>query len=550
MWTWMCQSRSSAGARTSCGGTCPVGRILLGLSGTLLPKIPVEEIISKLNYANEMRTGTVLHRFTSVGIWLLGACLPVEGYAQEFSLHDAILIAQENSLDAKVAKFSFLASYWTYRSFKAELLPSVNLSGGLMNFNRSLVETRNYEDGRLAYVSNNTLSNSLTLSVDQQIAATGGRVSLQSYLYRLDQFSYKEHTYNSQPLRISYTQPLRSFNSLKWEKKTAPLEYEIAQKSYLAAMQEIAIKVTSLFFNVLSAQSVYRQSQDTQTERERLYVLAQKRLELGPTTKSEVLQMELSLLNARVSAGRERITLDDAMYNLFSYLRVTDYENACLIPPNNIPDLVVDVNDVLQKAINNSSHTREQRLNMLKASKNLAQAKSSRGLQVTLSGELGFMQSDKDFLGAYIHLRDNEVVGLTLRLPIFDWGLGQGRVRMAQAQMEVVKTQQELAHQDYVQELRKKVMQFNAQPVQCQDAQRAQEIAEERYDIMRKRYETGTVTVTDLNTAQNEMASARSQYIYQLKSFWTDYFGLQKATLYDWRNNRDVMVDIDNIIKE
>ena len=538
------------GARTSCGGTCPVGRILLGLSGTLLPKIPVEEIISKLNYANEMRTGTVLHRLTSVGIWLLGACLPVEGYAQEFSLHDAILIAQENSLDAKVAKFSFLASYWTYRSFKAELLPSVNLSGGLMNFNRSLVETRNYEDGRLAYVSNNTLSNSLTLSVDQQIAATGGTVSLQSYLYRLDQFSYKEHTYNSQPLRISYTQPLRSFNSLKWEKKTAPLEYEIAQKSYLAAMQEIAIKVTSLFFNVLSAQSVYRQSQDTQTERERLYVLAQKRLELGTTTKSEVLQMELSLLNARVSAGRERITLDDAMYNLFSYLRVTDYENACLIPPSNIPDLVVDVNDVLQKAINNSSHTREQRLNMLKASKNLAQAKSSRGLQVTLSGELGFMQSDKDFLGAYSHLRDNEVVGLTLRLPIFDWGLGKGRVRMAQAQMEVVKTQQELAHQDYVQELRKKVMQFNAQPVQCQDAQRAQEIAEERYDIMRKRYETGTVTVTDLNTAQNEMASARSQYIYQLKSFWTDYFGLQKATLYDWRNNRDVMVDIDNIIKE
>ena len=125
-----------------------------------------------------MRTGTVLHRFTSVGIWLLGACLPVEGYAQEFSLHDAILIAQENSLDAKVAKFSFLASYWTYRSFKAELLPSVNLSGGLMNFNRSLVETRNYEDGRLAYVSNNTLSNSLTLSVDQLPQAAESPCSL------------------------------------------------------------------------------------------------------------------------------------------------------------------------------------------------------------------------------------------------------------------------------------------------------------------------------------------------------------------------------------
>ena len=127
-------------------------------------------------------------------------------FAQQVTLGNAIQIAQENSLDAKSAHFSFLASYWTYRSFKAELLPSVNFSGGLMNYNRSLVEARNYDDGRLSYVSNNTLSNSLTLSVDQQIAATGGTVSLMSYLHRLDQFTYKETTYNSQPLRISYTQ--------------------------------------------------------------------------------------------------------------------------------------------------------------------------------------------------------------------------------------------------------------------------------------------------------------------------------------------------------
>lgn len=138
-----------------------------------------------------------------VCILLTAWLLPLSTCAQQLNLSNAIQIAQENSLDAKSARFSFLASYWTYRSFKAELLPSVNLSGGLMNYNRSLVETRNYDDGHLSYVSNNTLSNSLTLSVDQQIAATGGTVSLQSYLYRLDQFTYKEQRYNSQPLRIN-----------------------------------------------------------------------------------------------------------------------------------------------------------------------------------------------------------------------------------------------------------------------------------------------------------------------------------------------------------
>ena len=476
--------------------------------------------------------------------------LPPMATAQKLTLANAIKIAQENSLDAKSARFSFLASYWTYRSFRAELLPSVNLSGGLMNFNHSLVETRNYEDGRLAYVSNNTLSNNLTLSVDQQIAATGGTVSLQSYLYRLDQFSYDERTYNSQPLRISYRQPLRAYNSLKWQKKTAPLEYEIAQKKFATAMQDVAIKVTALFFNVLSAQSNYQQSKSSAEERKALYAMAQKRLELGTTTKSEVLQMELSQINARVSEARNRLSLDDAMYDLFSYLRVTDYEQAELLPPYSVPDIVLSMDEVLQKAMANSSHTREQRLQMLSAEQNLAQAKSNKGLQVTLSGELGFMQSGQDISSAYRNLRDNEVIGLTLRLPIFDWGVSKGRVRMAQAKLEVVRTQQEQNHQDYIQELRKKVMQFNAQPTQCRDALRAQEIAEERYDIMRRRYETGTVTVTDLNTAQQEMTSAKAQYISQLSTFWNDYYALQKSTLFDWSERRDIYVDVEKIIND
>jgi len=472
------------------------------------------------------------------------AWLPRNVHAQQITLNNAIKIAQENSLDAKSAHFSFLASYWTYRSFKAELLPSMNLSGGLMNYNRSLVEARNYDDGRLSYVSNNTLSNSLTLSVNQQIVATGGTVSLMSYLHRLDQFTYDEITYNTQPMRISYTQPLRSFNSLKWQKKTAPLEYEIAQKRYATSMQDIAIRVTSLFFSVLSAQSNYQQSKATLADREALYAMAQKRLELGTTTKSEVLQMELSVLNARVSEGNHRITLDDAKYNLFSYLRVTDYENAELVPPYNVPDLVVSMDEVLQKAITNSSHTREQRLQMLNAERSLAQAKANKGIQITLNGELGFMQTANDFAGAYRNLRDNEIVGLTLRLPIFDWGVSKGRVRMAQAQLEVVKTQQEQTHQDYIQELRKKVMQFNAQPSQCRNSLRAQEIAEERYDIMRRRYEEGMVSVTDLNTALQEMTSAKAQYISQLNTFWSDYYSLQKSTLYDWNLNRDIIVDL------
>lgn len=469
--------------------------------------------------------------------------------AQKLTLESAIRIAQENSYDAMVAKFSFLASYWTYRSFKAELLPSMNLRGGLLNFDHSLVSVRNYEDGQVAYVNNNSMNNYLTLSVDQQIVATGGTVSLQSYLYRLDQFDYNQTTYNSQPLRISYTQPLKSFNSLKWEKKTAPIEYQIAQKAYASSMQDVTIRVTSLFFNVLSAQSDYKQSVATLKDREALLDIAKARLNLGTTTKSEVLQMELSVLNARMSVNKNKQNLDDVMYNMFSYLRVSDYNEAELIPPYSVPEIILSVDEVIQRAITNSSHTLEQKQQMLEAEKSLAQAKSNKGLQMTIRGEVGFTQKANAFADAYRKPMDNEIVGLTLSLPIFDWGVSRGRVKMAQARLEVVRTQQEQAHLDYVQALRKKVLQFNLQPIQCRDALRAQEIAEERYEIMRKRFETGSVSVTDLNTAQQEMESAKYQYINQLNTFWNDYYSLQKSTLYDWIKKQDIEYEYERLVK-
>ena len=162
------------------------------------------------------------------------------------SLSDAIRLAQEYSLEAKMARFSFLGSYWSYKSYRAELLPSASLSGALLNDDRSVTSVRNYDDGRINYVENNSLSNSLTLSVRQNIVATGGTVSLQSYLYRLDQFNYDLHTYNTQPLRLVYEQPLRSFNSLKWRGKSEPVAYERAKRQYLETMQNIAVMVTNV----------------------------------------------------------------------------------------------------------------------------------------------------------------------------------------------------------------------------------------------------------------------------------------------------------------
>ena len=468
--------------------------------------------------------------------------------AQHLTLSSAIQIAQENSYDAMVARLSFMSQYWSYRSFRAELLPAVSLSGGLLQFNRSMVEARNFDDGRISFVENNSMGNSVSLSIDQNIVPLGGKLSVQSYLYRLDQFSYDSKIYNSQPLRLSYTQPLRAYNNLKWQKKTEPLKYEKAKREYLENMEGVAIEAVRLFFEVLAAQSTYQQCISTLKDRQYLYEIAKKRLDLGTITKSDLLQLELSLLNAQVDANNNELTLKSQKFRLFSYLRMFDYDKIDLIPPYSIPNICVNTDDILQKALANSTHTLQQKIKRLESEMLLAQAKANKGLQVQLNSEIGFNQTSNHFNNAYRDLKNNEIIGLTVYLPIFDWGVSKGRVKMAEADLEVTKTQLEQAHETYMQDIRTNVLQFNIQSSQCQNALRAQDIADERYGITKQRFEAGTVTVTDLNTAQQESESAKAQYIRQLHTFWTNYYNLRKATLYDWVSHRDLSADFDSII--
>lgn len=491
-----------------------------------------------------------MKQLLKIGLYMLWALYAMPVCAQQcITLNEAINIAQRNSYDAMLAKFSFTSSYWAYKSFRAELLPSLTLNGGLMNFNHSRVEARNAEDGKINYVDNNSLTNSLTLSMTQQISSLGGTLSLQSYLYRLDQFDYKMTTYNSRPLRLSYSQPLRSYNELKWRKKTEPKEYEKAKRVYLEAMEDISIRVISLYFQAISSQSDYLQSMTKYKDLQELYQISERRLKLGTITKSDLLQLELSLLNTQVEVNNAKIKKDDSFYDLFSYLRVHDYEQVNLTPPDAVMDLVLNANEVLDKALVNSSHAVSQEIDVLSAQQKLAQAQSVKGIQVQMNAELGFNKTADNLAATYGKLQDNEIVGLTVTVPIFDWGVQKGKVMVAKSNLELAKTKREQADNDYAQQIKREVLQFSFQSGQCRTSLRAQQISYERYEITKKRFEAGNISVTELNTALQELEKAKSQYIGQLKNYWTNYYSLRRYTLYDWAKNHALTADFESIVK-
>ena len=472
---------------------------------------------------------------------------PVTG---KLTLEEAIKIAHARSPQAQMVQLSFMSQYWSFRSYKAQLLPSLNLSGNLGNYNRSLVDVRDPETGRISYVANNTLSNDLSVYINQKIALTGGNVSLNTSLARLDQFSYDTKTYNSNPVTINYTQPLRSFNTLKWQKKTEPLQYEKAKKQYLESLEGITLQTTSYFFSVLSAQTSYRKSEENLRDTRGMYKIAQQRHDIGTVTKSELLQLELSMMNAELTVSNSKVDLEVALFNFKSYLGVAESTFFELQPPMNVPEVFMEYDFVLNKALQNSSHNVSLKIKELNSRKSVAQAKADRGIQVELRANLGFSQTGDDLQGVYSRLKDREVVGLSLSMPIYDWGMSRGRVKMAEAEARLAWTELEQEETKFQQDIRIKVMQFNNQARQCNISAKALQVAEERYDITKKRFQNGGITVTDLNTAQKELDSASEQYINQLRTFWNAYFELRKLSLYDFISKRDISAEFDKIVEK
>ena len=468
----------------------------------------------------------------------------------KMTLEEAVKIAYTHSPQAQMIQLTFMSQYWSFRSYKAQLLPSLNLSGGLGNYNRSLVEVRDPETGRISYVANNTLNNSLSLRINQNIALTGGSVSLYTSLDRLDQFSYNMKTYNSTPVSISYTQPLRSFNALKWQKKTEPLRYEKAKKQYLESMENIVVQTTSLFFSVLSSQTSYKKSVENLEDTRNMYEIAKKRNALGTLNKSELLQLELALMNAELAVSNSKVNLEIALFNFKSYLGISEREVVELQPPQTVPDVTMEYDFVLDKALQNSSHLITLKLDKLTALQSVAQAKSERGIQVELNANLGLSQTGDALAGAYTNVKDREVVGLSVSMPIYDWGMSKGRVKMAEAEARRVQTEQEQEVVKFEQDIRIKVVQFNNQAIQCRISAKALAVAEMRYEVTKKRFQNGGISVTDLNTAQRELDDANNQYIAQLQTFWLAYFELRKLSLYDFISGKDIRVEFDKIVEK
>lgn len=467
----------------------------------------------------------------------------------KLTLQEVLDLAKEQSPRAIQAKHQFRAAYWQYRSYKAEYLPSVTFIGTLPGFSRQIVKHQNNE-GVYSYVEENTNSISGGLTLKQNIGLTGGEVFIESNLERTDIFGDNQTTsFLSVPIRIGFRQELFGFNKLKWNKKIEPLKYLEAKRNYLDALESISYEATGIFFDLILAQQNLVTAKLNYANSDTLYKIAKGRYNIGTIAENDLLQMELRFLNSGNDVNDAEVDLQLKKFKIKSFLGLNDQYDIELVIPNEFPKLTLNHEKVLAQAKQNNPLILSYERDFIEAQKRVAEAKAQRGFSANLYANYGLTKSAAVFDEVYVDPIDQQRVNVGVTIPILDWGLGKGRVKMAQSNMEVTRTVVQQKVIDFEQDVFLEVMRFNQQDNQLLIAAKADTISQLRYNVTKERFLIGKIDVLDLNVAQSERDQAKQKYIQYMRSYWQNYFNMRRRTLYDFENEKPLSVDFEELIK-
>ena len=468
---------------------------------------------------------------------------------REITLNEAIALARTQSVDAAVALNELKTAYWEYRTFRADLLPEVNLTGTLPNYKKSYSSYQN-SDGTYGFVRNNYLELSGDLSIDQNIWLTGGKLSLSTSLDYIRQFGGNgKEQFMSVPINLELTQPIFGVNKLKWNRRIEPVRYEEAKAAFISATEEVTRKTITYFFQLLLAKETLATARQNELNAEHLYKVAGAKREMGQISENELLQLKLSALNAKAATTEAVSNLNANMFQLRAFLGMDENTKLEPVVPESAPDIRMEYNEVLSKALERNSFAQNIRRRQLESDYAVATARGDLR-SVDLFASVGYTGLDKEFTSAYNHLLDNQIVQVGVKIPILDWGKRRGKVRVAKSNREVVLSKIRQEQMNFNQDIFLLVEHFNNQAQQLSIAKEADIIAQQRYKTSIETFLIGKINTLDLNDAQNSKDQARQKHISELYNYWSYFYQIRSLTLWDFERDTELEVDFEEVIND
>jgi outer membrane protein TolC len=461
---------------------------------------------------------------------------------KELSLSDALALSLSNSPLVKSVRYNFAAEQWRFKAEKALLLPQLGLNGQLPGFTRAINQIQQ-PDGSILFRPQSQNFSAATLSLSQNLLHTGGTLSLNSGLSRIDLFETTPDQnrifWRAAPLFVQFSQPLFQINRIRWNWEQQKIAMDQAQQNRTERIAELEFRVVQQYFDVCLAKIRYENALANTANNDTIYKISQGRFNVGKIAENELLQVELGLMNARNELETNRLSLQNLEKELRMLLGLpTTGESYKVSLPTNIPIALIDPELAAQEALQNRSDFKSLELMENQARMNLRSAEISRRLTADLNLSIGYNQTAPIISEAITNLQSSQSAFVSLNVPIHNAGRNKALVEVSRNRLNATLTDIQYRKGEIELEISNQIARIRQLYNSYIISAKADTIARKRYELAKNRYLIGKTDITNLTIAQQEKDIALINYVESLRAYWLAWYALRRSTLYDFERQQ------------
>lgn len=478
------------------------------------------------------------------------------------TLQDAVRIALDESFDFFQLKEQYLQISYGLEAAKRRLRTNVYLNNTIPSIaqeDKALIGTDDDGDAMLFYATQSVSYLYTALKVEQPLP-TNGKITLGTRILGYDQV-LEQFVGNPAEIRsiqprlwLEYTQPLFQYNTIKGQLRTAELEFESLELSYNEAEISRINRITRQFYALFSRQRYQEVADNIYQQSDINYQTARARYESGLISELDQLSLEITRSNSfdRLESARNELEKQQNDFNRLVGIPLS--ERVWVEVDTEYRPISVNLDRALQLAQNNRSDVRQVEIDMERSDLELRQiaANGKPDLQLNIAYDLtgnsarsglGATDGWSDHFGEAIageNWNPNTNVNVTLRVPIFDWGLNASKVNRQLSSMRVQQRELDEVRKDLQRDVENRVSATLSAMRRLERQVGNLPIAETNYQISQTRFGSGEISSTELLMAQRLYIDTQMLFTNAFIEFETAKADLREITMWDWENDRPI----------
>lgn len=485
-----------------------------------------------------------------LGITLASLTVKAETYL--LTLQASIDLAKEKSYTMRNLQEDLKIAEYNLKSATSSLKTHIDFSLTMPEFNQTV---RTWDDTTgVSFYSVKRMDYGGMVTVNQPLI-TNGNIYWETGLNSYDDFYNQDRsaTFNT---RLRLRQPidaLYGYNAIRSSLKSARLDYERTKKSLRREELNLEYRVSSSYYNLLSLQrstEIAMLDYERQTEANKI---AQNKYASGLIREVDALQMEVDLAEAQNSYEVALINQESALNSFKDLLGIELTDSVILKDDLEYTIVTVDADKAVEYALKNRTELRERDIAIEQQAMSIRQRKAEgmvRGYfdayvqktgtsmgDITTTYGNTIQHSASDFMDRPI----NYGVGVTVSIPLLDWGENKARVRAAEARQRQNYLAKEELERSIETETRNSVAQLNNNLKRLQLLEKNVAIAEKSFAITLQRFSDGDIDSQTLALERNRLNSAYRSHLSAYIAYQLSLADIMRKTLYDFENDEPIM---------